>query len=196
MAEYDISNVSKFFAEIGVLKKLPKMGMRMTGTDGEGMVSQHVTRAAQIAYVLAHLEGANQERTACIVLFHDNGEVRIGDQNKIAARYLNTKQAEKDAYLEQMHNLPDALDEKLSNYFLEFEERTTKEAIVAKDADYLETAITAKELIEQGGSKGLNNWIENVRNALKTESAKEILDYIIKQDDFTNTWWQGLKKLE
>ena len=152
-------------------------------------------RAAQIAYVLAYLENVDPEKTACIVLFHDNGEVRIGDQNKVSARYYNTKQAEKDAYVEQMQNLPEELATKLSSYFLEFEQRESKEAIIAKDADYLETAITAKELLEQGGSKGLNDWIENVKKALKTDSAKKILGYIIEQDDFTNDWWQGLKKL-
>jgi putative hydrolase of HD superfamily len=195
MSDIDITKISKYFAEIGVLKHLPKMGMLVTGTMGEGMVAQHVTRAAQIAYVLAYLEGADPEKTASIVLFHDNGEVRIGDQNKIAARYYNTAEAETTAYLEQVQNLPTELATKLADYFLEFEKRESKEAIVAKDADYLETAITAKELIEQGQSKGLQNWVDNVRNALRTESAKKLLDYIVEQGDFTNAWWQGLKKV-
>lgn len=190
-----ISSTAKFFAEIGTLKRFSCSGWKLAGIKEEDFIGLHVVRAAQIAYILAHLEGVNPEKTACIVLFHDNGEIRVGDQNKVAARYFDISQAEKKAYLEQIANLPSITQQKLKQYFLEFEKRNTKEGIVAQDADWLETAISAKEYLEKGAPKSIQNWIDNVKKALETSSAKKILEIIEKQEDFTDSWWQGLKKM-
>ncbi len=196
MSKPNLEAITKFFAEVGILKQLPKMGMIMAGTLKESTVGQHVTRAAQIGYVLAFLEEADPEKVASILLFHDNGEIRIGDQNKIAARYYDNSQAEQDAYFDQMNDLPAELGQKLKSYFQEFEDRQTKEAMVAKDADWLETAITAKEAMEQGASPSLQTWINNVKKSLHTDSAKKILQAIEVQEDFTSSWWKGLKKID
>lgn len=163
--------------------------------EGEGTVGQHVIRAAQIGYVLAYLEGGNPEKTASMLLFHDNGEIRIGDQHKVAARYFDTHQAETEALREQTTRLPAQLATRIMGLFQEFEQRSTLEGKVAKDADYLETAITAFEIYQQGGSKSLLDWVKNVRSALHTKSAQKLLAIIEKTDDFSSTWWQGLKKI-
>lgn len=192
-----LTSITTFFAEVGMLKILPKNGMRMVGLsgEGEGTVGQHMVRAAQIGYVLAYLEGANPEKTASILLFHDNGEIRIGDQHKVAARYFDTHQAEAEALREQTTRLPVNLANRIMGLFQEFEQKSTLEGKVAKDADYLETAITAYEIYQQGGSKSLLDWVKNVRNALQTKSAQQLLAIIEKTDDFSSTWWQGLKKI-
>lgn len=52
----------------------------------------------------------------------------------------------------------------------------------------------AKILVEQG-FVGAEDWINNVEKALETESAKKILAEIRGMKDFTNCWWQGLKKM-
>jgi len=192
-----LTNITTFFAEVSMLKRLPKNGMRMVGVsgEGEGTVGQHVIRAAQIGYVLAYLEGGNPEKTASMLLFHDNGEIRIGDQHKVAARYFDTHQAETEALREQTTRLPAQLATRIMGLFQEFEQRSTLEGKVAKDADYLETAITAFEIYQQGGSKSLLDWVKNVRSALQTKSAQQLLAIIEKTDDFSSTWWQGLKKI-
>ena len=193
-----LASIATFFAEVGMLKRLPRNGMRMVGLsgEGEGTVGQHVIRAAQIGYVLAHLEGANPEKTASILLFHDNGEIRVGDQHKVAARYFDTHQAETEALREQTTRLPNELAVRIMGFFQEFEHKSTLEGKVAKDADYLETAITAFEIYQQGGSKSLLDWVKNVRQALQTKSAQQLLAIIEKTDDFSSTWWQGLKKVK
>lgn len=76
--------------------------------------------------------------------------------------------------------------------YREFEERKTREAVCAKDADYLEQAVTAREYVEQG-YRGCQDWINNVKKALKTKTAKKWIEEIEKADP--NGWWKGLKKL-
>jgi len=189
-----LKKISRFFAEIGNLRRIERTGLTLAGVDNPETLADHVTRASQIAYILAFLEGADPEKTATMVLFHDNAEIRVGDQHKVASRYFNIGDAETKAFEEQVNNLPDKLKSMLSSLRLEFEERKTIEAIVAKDADWLEMALEAKEC-EEKGVKIAKQWVENVRKALETKSAKKLLEFIEKEGDFLNSWWQGLKKM-
>ena len=74
----------------------------------------------------------------------------------------------------------------------EAEERSSKAGTIAKEADMLELAISAKELIEKGYCYA-QDWINNTAKALKTESGKRLLENLKNSD--SNAWWQGLKKL-
>lgn len=176
-----------------MLTRNKREGFRLSGVKIPRSIADHITVAAQLAYIIGELEGLNGEKCATMVLFHDNGETRIIDHHKVAARYMTTDQAEFKAFTEQMTQLPDEISKKIIKLQKEYETRSTPEGVVAKDADWLEAAIQAKIYNEQGYDTG--NWINNVSKALETKSAKLILNEIKKTDKFTTNWWQGLKKM-
>lgn len=183
---------ANFFFELGMLKRRRHVGPLFAGVRDTESLADHTTRAALIGYFLAELEGANPERVALMLLLHDLPEIRTGDQDKVAARYYNTKPADKRAFKEQINFLPKDLQQRLWRLFIGQEERKDFDGIVAKDADWLEVAIDARERVCLG-YKGMQDWIDNVRKALETESAKKILAEIEKGD--LNDWYQGLKKM-
>lgn len=186
-------NLVNFIFEINQLKRQRHSGFQLVGVKDPDSVAEHVMRAAQIGYILAAMEGdANPEKVAAMVLIHDNGEARIGDQHKVAARYFNTKKAEKDALTEQLGNLEGTIGQTWLGYFDEYEKRNTKEGIIAKDADWLEQAFQAKEYVDLGYAAA-EDWIKNVEKALETASAKLVLKEM-KKVKFTD-WWHGLKKM-
>ena len=189
----DIKNTVNFIFEINQLKRQYHSGFQLAGIKNPDTVAEHVMRAAQIGYILAVMEGdANPERVAAIILIHDNGEARIGDQHKVAARYFDIGQAEHDAFSGQLEGIGTQIRAKWQKYFDEFENRDTKEGVIAKDADWLEVAFQAKEYIETG-FESVQIWIDNVEKALETESAKKILKEM-KNIKFTD-WFKGLKKM-
>lgn len=190
----ETNDLSKFLSEMFMLKRIRRSGFLLAGVEQADSVAEHVAVTSQIAFVLGHLEGADPYRCAAICLFHDNHEARLGDKNKVSARYLNTKEAEKIADDEIFGNLPIELKDKILKLVGEKESRDTKEGVIAQDADWLEAALQAKIYLEQG-HKGAQNWIDNVEAALETESAKKILAEIKNNPDFINCWWQGLKKM-
>ena len=190
----DQENIKKFFSEVNMLKRLEHVGFKLAGVEKTDSLADHTLASAQIAYVLGFLEGADPEKCAVINLFHDNHETRIGDHNKVSARYLDTDEAETTAELEQFTNLPEELQKRIIGLLEEKRARGTKEGIVAQDADWLETAIQAKIYLDRGFI-GCQDWIDNVEKALETVSAKEILELIKNDDDFTNCWWRGLKRM-
>jgi len=194
MTNKQTNNLKNFFSEIQMLKRIKHEGWRMAGVEAPDSVGEHTVIAAQIAYVLGKLEGADAAKCALIALFHDNDEVRIGDQHKVAARYFDVKVASRLARGEQFANLPNEIADELNRLQEEGKRRDTKEGIVAKDADWLEMAIQAKIYCE-AGHKGAADWIKNVEKALETKSAQAILATIKSDPDFTNSWWPGLKKM-
>jgi putative hydrolases of HD superfamily len=140
------------------------------------------------------MEWADAYKVATMLVRHDIAETRIGDIHKVGARYLWSikKQAEKQV----MHDQFDGLDfaEDISMIFNEYEEKTTLEWKIAKDADYLEQAFQAKIYVEQWYSD-TQNWIDNVGKALQTESARKIFEEMIVSR--STDWWRknDLKKI-
>ncbi|MFA5714450.1 MAG: HD domain-containing protein [Candidatus Paceibacterota bacterium] len=193
-----MKNIVDYIFEAGVLKRERHNGFKLIGIDDPDSVAEHALRAAQIGYILTFLENKkygtdlSPEKVASILIFHDNGEVRIGDLHKIASRYIDSKEAEKTAFTEQAGRLPEEIRNRIVKYFEEIEERNTKEGVIAKDADWLEVAFMAKEYYDLGNELAMD-WINNVGKALETESAKEIFKEM-KEVRFTD-WWTGLKKM-
>jgi len=139
------------------------------------------------------MEGdVDPDKIVTMLIIHDNMETRVGDQDKIGARYYSKKEGEDKAFREQTELLPEMIQEKWQRCFNEFEGRSTKEGIIAKDADWLEVAFQAKEYVDTG-YKAAQNWIDNVAIAVETKSAKKIIAEM-KNVEFTD-WFNGLKKM-
>lgn len=81
----------------------------------------------------------------------------------------------------------------MSKYILNEGTDNSKEQIVAKDADYLECAIQAKEYLEQGYTHA-QDWIDNCKKCVRTESAKRILDIIEKSN--SQDWYKDIKRIQ
>ena len=188
-----IKNIVNFIFELNQLKRQRHNGFQLAGVKNPDTVAEHVLRTAQIGYILAVMEkDSNPEKVASIIIIHDNGEARVGDQNKVAARYFSKSNAEAQAFFDQTKNLGDEIEQKWQKYFNEYTKRDTKEGVIAKDADWLAVAFQAKEYVDIGYIAA-QDWINNVEKALETESAKMILREM-KKTKFTD-WWQGLKKM-
>jgi putative hydrolase of HD superfamily len=92
---------------------------------------------------------------------------------------------------DQLENLPECPE--FLEMLKELEAEKTKEAIIARDADYLECFIQAKEYYDIG-YKEAKVWMKNTRKAMKTESAKKLADRAAKMS--AHAWWAELMKLD
>jgi putative hydrolases of HD superfamily len=163
------------------LKHVKHEGWRLIGVEHPDSVAEHSLCAAQIAYILAKMEWANPEKCATMLIWHDMPETRIGDLHRNASKYLTDKQqAEESALHDQVSELDFWAE--IEWLFHEYEYGTTKEGIIAKDADYLEQAFQARKY-GQSGYSGTERWIQNVWKRLQTESAKKLFEEM-QQSDF------------
>jgi len=181
----------KFIFELSQLRKIKHEGWRLVGIDNPESVADHSLRAAQIGFLLAELEGYENPLEMCsILVFHDIEECRVGDIHKIANRYIKV---DEEAVVKEQTEKLDEMGKKVFELWKKSEEITTRAGIIAKDADLLEQAFTAKEFMEKGYTFA-QDWINNVSKKLQTKSAKDIL--VLLKEVNSNDWWQGLKKID
>lgn len=174
----------KFISELQMMKRKKREGVRTCGVDRPNSLADHSFIVAHLAMIIAFHEGADIDRCIKMALFHDLGEARIGDNDKITKGYCGSQVKEqKEAISDQVSVLPEELSTKIESLFSEKEDRETKEAIVVQDADWLEAAIQAKTYLEMG-YKEFEMWLKNIEKALATESANKIMEELMETDSF------------
>ena len=188
--ELDTKKFWNFIFEMGQLRNVRHEGWRLAGVENPDMVAAHSLRVAQIGYILAILEDYPDPNEVCsICVFHDMEESRIGDIQRVASRYVTSDKHK--AVEEQVKPLKE-IGQKIHNLWKQQENQDTKAGIIAKDADYLEMAVMAKEYLERGYAS-TQDWLDNIKEVLKTETAKKLIAELMEVNSYD--WWYGLKKL-
>ena len=187
-----MKKITDFLYEAGQLKRVRRSGWWLLNIDNPESVAEHSHRAAIIGYFLAKMENVDVQKVTLMCLFNDIHEARLNDLHKVGHKYINFKEAESKAHTDQLKDL-DGIGDELLGMLTEFQDRESKEALVARDADLLENVLQAKEYIKIG-YKDAQNWIDNINTILSTESGKKLMKQIATSDP--NDWWKGLKKIE
>jgi len=171
-----------------MLKERERQGAKTYGSSQKDSLANHICLATQIAYIIAHLEGANVSKCLEMAIFHDNSEIRVGDHDRIGKSYIKgLREAEIDALSDQTAVLGQEMSKRIVSLYKEKEEGITLEAKVVQDADFIEAALQAKRDFEKGHKDG-KRWIERISEAVKTDSGKMITKAILNEEDFTGLW--------
>ena len=176
--------------EWGALKQLPRTGWTRAGIHQPETVAAHTARTAMLAWVLAGLEGVDQDRAATLALFHDSQESRTGDLDHVGRNYLQPAGNEQIT-ADQAEALPQPLAAALRRLVGEYEGRGSREAECARDADKLDMLLQALEYREAGW-RNLDPFIQTALAALKTGSGKLLGE--AAQLVSPAAWWQGFAR--
>ncbi|MFJ9343804.1 HD family hydrolase [Streptomyces sp. NPDC101733] len=185
MTDDTAKGTAGFIFEMGVLKRVSRTGWWFTGNKQPETVAEHSFRVGVIASILAMMEGADPARVALLALFHDSQETRVGDIPHIGRRYIRAS-SNQEVTADQVSAAHPAVRAGVQAAVDEYEDATTPEAIVARDADKLECLVQAIEYREQGYSL-TQNWIDTSLASLKTESAKTLAEAALSM---TSLEWQ------
>ncbi|MCA1673240.1 MAG: HD domain-containing protein, partial [Actinobacteria bacterium] len=162
--------VASFAFELGVLKRVRRAGWWHAGVRDPESVAEHSLRVAQLASLIAAIEGADPGRAALLAVWHDSQETRTGDVPHTARPYL-TKPPPEAITADQTAALPGAARKTVQEAVTEYEVQHTAEARCAKDADKLECLIQAIEYQDVGYAR-MQGWIDSSRDGLRTDTAR------------------------
>lgn len=196
----EFDKIIDYFVELNVLKETPGSGWRLSWIPEEmrDSVAEHVTLTAQIAYILARLEGVEKEDALLCVgeaVFHDNPESRLGDIDKLSARYLNVAEAFQEALKEQVSQLPKEIAEEILVFTMEANSREGQIATIVKDADILERALRAKIYASAERFRSVEEFFDpKEEEKLRTEGAKTLMKLLREKRGVGASWRKGLKK--
>lgn len=187
-----IKNLTAFFFEIGSLRKIARSHRQTLLTnDLSDNISSHTYRTTMIGYFLAHELNADITKVITMCLFHDIDEARGGDQNWVNKRYV--KVYDNEILANQLKNLPNP--KKLKKIMIEYNQRKTREAKIAKDADLLDQILLLKEYTWQGNNEA-KDWLKTKdgqnqqEKQMYTQLAKKIVREIRHQRP--SYWWNNL----
>lgn len=192
--------IVNFFYEIGTMRKLMRMHRQVLLTDDmSDSIASHSYRVAIISWFLAKEEGADPYKTVMMSLLHDMAEVRSNDHNWVHKKYIKVYEGEINQ--EQLGTLPYP---DLLRFILEYEERKSKEAILAKEADLLDQILLLREY-EWAGNKEANIWLYGKGSAkinaqlekLKTDTGRRLgkAMYEISPSDWWNNLWTSNNRI-
>jgi len=177
-----MEDLVNFIFEVGMLKKTPRTGFQFLGSGCES-VAEHILRTIFIGYTLCKLEAnVNELRVLKMCLVHDLPEARTGDMNYVNKKYVTVNEAK--AVQELTSTL--FFGEDIKGAIDEFNEKKTREALIAQDADQLALIFQLKEYGDLG-NKYSREWIGFAKQRLMTDTAKKMVETILETD--SSQWW-------
>jgi putative hydrolase of HD superfamily len=187
-AEVGMSGLARFLFEMEHLKRVPRSGWTLVGIDPPESVAEHSFCTAVAGFVLAAQEGADPLKTAAICLFHDFHESRVSDMHHLGQAFMDWATAKRRATGGYLQRLPPVVVEHVRRLVEEEQGGTTREAIIAHDADRLELLLQA--IVYQAGGADLADWIERQVPAFETASARRLAEEC--RDPAVRRWWTDL----
>ena len=185
--------LADFFFEVGTMRRLQRMHRQtLLVEDSSDTIASHSYRVTMIGWHLAKLAGADPYKTVMMCLIHDLGEIRSNDHNWVHKRY--TKIFDEEILRDQLGTLP---FQELFDIAHEYEERTSIESILAKDADIIDQILLLREY-EWQGSKEAKIWLDGKRSdvdsrpldRLKSDAAKALGATLYERSP--SEWWKDL----
>ena len=177
-----MKNIVNLLFEVGMLKKTPRSGFQFLGSGCES-VAEHTLSTLFIGYTLCKLESDVDElKVLKICLVHDLPEARTGDMNYVNKKYVTVDEEKVVRELAEPLFFGDEIKSSIS----EFNEKKTKESLIAHDADQLSLILQLKEYGDLG-NKYSKEWIEFATKRLYTDTAKKLAETIMNTD--SSEWW-------
>ena len=179
-----MEEIANFLFEVGMLNKTPRTGFRFLGS-GKESVAEHILRTLFIGYSLCKLDPAADElKVLRMCLVHDLPEARTGDQNYMYKKYVTVD--EEKAVRELTEHLP--FGGEIRAVLEEFNEKKTREALLAHDADQLGLILQLKEYGDLG-NRYSQEWLDFAVRRLCTDQGRKLADTIL-QTDWTQWWFR------
>ena len=177
-----MENLVNFIFEVGMLQKTPRTGFQFLGSGCES-VAEHILRTIFIGYTLCKLEqDVDELKVLKMCLVHDLPEARTGDMNYVNKKYVTVNEAKAVEELTSTLFFGDDIKSAIN----EFNEKKTRESLIARDADQLALIFQLKEYGDLG-NKYSKEWIGFAKQRLATATAKKMVETILETD--SSQWW-------
>ncbi len=181
------NQIVSFIFEAGLLNRFKRSGFDFLGT-GNQNISSHSFRTAVISYILAEKLNADSSKAVLLSLFHDIPETRTGDINHFQKKYVekNEMKAVEDIAedIKELSSLP--------SFISEFNNGSSIEAEIARDADILELIFTLKEELDNG-NKQAEIWLKGALKRLKLDESIKIAETALSVKSYD--WWHDILKV-
>lgn len=172
----NLKTIVNFLYEVGTAKNIVRSHHQVI-KNANDTIATHSFRTAIIGLILAELEETNEDKVLKMCLLHDLAELRTGDANFIN-KFYRTENEEKAIQDQWKHIIG---GKEVISLLKEYNERKSKEAIIAKDADILDQIFLQKEYLSHR-PYDFKKWHNHHEKRLKTKSALKIARLVLRTE--------------
>jgi putative hydrolase of HD superfamily len=159
------------------LKKAQRRGWIARELDAD-TIAEHSYGVIVVGWYLATEEKVDVGKVIEMLLVHDLVMAKMEDVTPITGGYEEKEELEQKAKQQIAEQIPESLQEKYLKLFNEFNERKTKEAIVAREADKLETLLQGEAYEEKEGREIIGKFFDVYKKYFETDTGKKVLSEI------------------
>jgi len=185
-----VKKLVNFILEYRTLKHMPRGSLPYLKGPIRENIAEHSFYTTIIAWIMAVVEKADENKVIKMSLAHDLAEVRGGEKNLINKFYTSPINEQK--IMEEISQNYDLKKLSLGGLFKEFDQAKTLEAKIAKDADVLAQMLLEKECLDLG-NESAGKWLHFSQMRLKTELGKKLGKRLIEVE--SDEWWLEIDKL-
>lgn len=167
-----------FYGLVNKLKFLKRQGWLDRNLEADS-IGAHVYGAMAIGWFLAEKEKADKNKVVQMLLVHDLVMAKIEDVTPASGKYQDKRELEDQAAKSILETLPEELRGEYHSLFEEFTAQKTKEAMLAREADKLETLFQGEAYEQEPGRKDiLDEFLITYEPVFKTVSGIAIFKEI------------------
>lgn len=180
----DTKGILALFQTVGELKRVKRAGWVRAGILEPESVADHSFRCTFIAMILSDLLKLDFKKLLKMAVIHDIAEAETGDITPHDG-YSQKDKMEKEhlAFLKIFKDIP--LSGAYIDLWIEYEAQITPEAIIIKNIDKLEMAITAMEYQKENPSSDLAEFVDEAERHIDDPKIKQIFQELNKQGKAT-----------
>lgn len=162
------------------LKKAQRRGWVARDLDAD-TIAEHSYGVIVVGWYLATEEKVDVDRVIELLLVHDLVMAKMEDVTPITGGYEKKEELEQKAKHLIADQIPESLQDKYLELFEEFNERKTKEAIVAREADKLETLLQGEEYEEEEKRDVIGKFFDVYKKYFETDTGIRIFNEVKKR---------------
>ncbi len=183
----EVDSVLQLLLSANQLKRVPRTGWVMRGVVDAESVSDHAFGVTFASLVLAQMvdEPLDAVKMLTIALIHDLPEAVLGDIPAPSRHHFpaGTKRLAEEQSLQTLLRECPWADE-WQTWWREFEDRTSLEARLVRDADRLDLLIQAFVYAETTGNRWLEEfWAETDSHAFELEVSRSVFEALCHMRD-------------
>lgn len=170
--------ITDLYSIISKLKFTKRQGWLDKKLDADTM-SAHIYGAMVLGWSIAAEEKVNPTKVVEILLVHDLVMAVMEDVTPASGKYEEKESLENNSKGIIAITLPEPLRDKYLSYVDEYQKQETKESIVAREADKLETLLQGETYEKQTGNNHiLDGFLQGYKSVFKTKTGRKLFEDI------------------
>jgi putative hydrolase of HD superfamily len=173
-----MTDIKDAYSLITSLKNTRRKGWLNRGLNSDS-IAEHTYGVIVVGWYMANKEGVDVNRVIEMLLVHDLVMAKMEDVTPSTGKYDKKRDMEEEAKTLVANQIPEELKEKYLDLFGEYNENQTKEAVVAREADKIETLLQGEVFeLETGKKDVLDELLVVYEKVFKTSTGKRIYEEI------------------